>query len=146
MLDRDLALLYGVETRYLTRQVRRHKERFPADFLLVLTQQEFAVLKCHFGTSSWGGTRKLPLAFTEHGILMLSSVLNSQRAIQVNIQIMRTFTKLRELMATHADLRRKIETMEKKYDHQFRIVFEAIKKLLEQPEKPKGRIGFHPHD
>ncbi len=142
MLDRDLADLYGVETRHLTRQVRRNQDRFPDDFLLTLTQKEFTDLKCHFGTSSWGGTRKLPFAFTEHGILMLSSVLNSKRAIQVNIQIMRTFTKLRELMATHKDLRRKIETMEKKYDHQFRIVFEAIKKLLDPPEKPKGKIGF----
>jgi len=142
MLDRDLADLYGVETRYLTRQVRRNQDRFPDDFLLTITQQEFANLKCHFGTSSWGGTRKLPFAFTEHGVLMLSSVLNSKRAIQVNIQIVRTFTKLRELMATHKDLRHKIESMEKKYDHQFRIVFEAIKKLFDPPEKPKGHIGF----
>lgn len=101
ILDRDLANLYAVETKYLTRQVRRHKERFPADFLLILTQQEFANLKCHFGTSNWGGTRKTPLAFTEHGILMLSSVLNSKKAIRVNIEIMRTFTQLREMAATH---------------------------------------------
>ncbi len=146
MLDRDLAYLYGVETKYLTRQVRRHKERFPSDFLLTLTQQEFANLKCQFGTSSWGGTRYLPYAFTEQGIAMLSSVLNSKRAIQVNIQIMRTFTKLREMMQTHKDLKRKVESMEKKYDHQFRIVFDAIKKLLEPPAKTKKSIGFHTTD
>ncbi|VAW15897.1 hypothetical protein MNBD_BACTEROID05-270, partial [hydrothermal vent metagenome] len=130
MLDRDLAQLYGVETKQLTRQVRRNQDRFPPDFLLTLTKDEVKNLKCHFGTSSWGGTRKTPLAFTEHGILMLSSVLNSQKAIQVNIQIMRTFTKLRELMSTHKDLKRKIEIMEKKYDHQFRVVFETIKRLI----------------
>jgi len=146
MLDRDLADLYKIETRYLTRQVRRHKERFPSDFLLPLTQQKFVDLKCHFGTSSWGGTRKLPLAFTEHGILMLSSVLNSKRAIQVNIQIMRAFVKLRELMLSHKDLAQKIDNLErkfKKHDKNFTIVFEAMKKLLEPPKKPKRHIGFH---
>ncbi len=100
---------------------------------------------CHFGRSRWGGTRKPPFAFTEHGILMLSSVLNSKRAIQVNIQIMRTFTQLREMLAGSKDLRRKIEDMEKKYDGQFKIVFQAIMKLLEPPApKPKGPIGFQP--
>lgn len=143
MLDRDLAELYGVETKYLTRQVRRNIDRFPSDFLLHLTQQEVANLKRHFGTSSWGGTRKLPFAFTEHGILMLSSVLNSKRAVQVNIQIMRTFTRLREMLAGHVELRRKVEEMEKKYDYQFKAIFDAIKKLLEPPEKPKNPIGFH---
>lgn len=93
-------------------------------------------------TSSWGGTRKAPRAFTEHGILMLSSVLKSKRAIQVNIQIMRTFTKLREMLIAHKDLRQKIEAMEKKYDYQFKVVFDAIKELLEPPEKPKKPIGF----
>ncbi len=106
---------------------------------------KFTDLKCHFGTSSWDGTRKLPLAFTEHGILMLSSVLNSTQAIQVNIQIMRTFTKLRELMTTHKDLRRKIKTMEKKYGHQLRIVFNAIKRLIDPPSKQKNPIGFTPN-
>ncbi len=143
ILDRDLAELYGVETKQLTRQVRRNIGRFPSDFLLYITRSEFENLKRHFGTSSWGGTRKLPYAFTEHGILMLSSVLNSQRAIEVNIQIMRTFTKLRKLMIEHRDLREKIETMEKKYDHQFKVVFDAIKKILSPPEKPKNPIGFH---
>ena len=143
MLDRDLAELYGVETNYLTRQVRRNIDRFPSDFLLSLSGKEVANLKCHFGTSSWGGTRKLPFAFTENGIAMLSSVLNSDRAIQVNIQIMRTFTQLRQMLSSHAGLKKKIEEMEKKYDHQFKIVFDAIKKLIEEPVKPKRPIGFH---
>ncbi len=143
MLDRDLATLYGVETKYLTRQVRRNKDRFPEDFLLHLTRQEVRNLRCHFGTSSWGGQRYLPYAFTEHGILMLSSVLNSSRAIQVNIQIMRTFTTLREMLTGHVELRRKIEEMEQKYDYQFKVVFKTIKKLLDPPQKPKNPIGFH---
>jgi len=137
MLDRDLADLYGVETKQLTRQVRRNKERFPADFLLTLTEKEFKNLKCHFGTSSWGGTRKPPIAFTEHGILMLSSVLKSKRAVQVNIQIMRTFTKLRRMLSGYEELKQKIDVMEKKYDGQFKIVFEAIKQLLDPPQKTK---------
>ncbi len=148
MFDKDLAELYGVNTNYLTRQVRRNIDRFPSDFLLTLTVQEVTILKRQFGTSSWGGTRKPPFAFTEHGILMLSSVLNSKRAIHVNIQIMRTFTQLREMLAGNKELRRKIKEMEKKYDHQFQIVFKAIKELLEPPAapppKPKGPIGFHP--
>ncbi len=145
MLDRDLAKLYGVQTNQLTRQVRRNLSRFPDDFMFQLTREEFINLKCQFGASSWGGTRKLPCVFTEQGIAMLSSVLNSERAIQVNIQIMRTFTKLRQLMATHEDLRRKIEEMEKKYDYQFKVVFDAIKQLLEPSQtKPKRRIGFQP--
>ena len=130
MIDKDLAELYGVETKYLTRQVRRNRDRFPSDFLLVLTRQEVEILKCQFGASSWGVTRKPPFAFTEHGILMLSSVLNSKRAILVNIQIMRTFTKLREILANHKELRKKIEEMEKKYGYQFQIIFKAIKELL----------------
>ena len=144
MLDRDLAALYGVETEQLTRQVRRNIERFPPSFLLNLTYQELTNLKRQFGGSSWGGTRKPPMAFTEYGILMLSSVLNSKRAIQVNIQIVETFIKLREMLLNHKELKQKIDEMEKKYDYQFKIVFDAIKRLLEPPEKPKGRIGFHP--
>ena len=144
MLDRDLAELYGVETGQLTRQVRRNRDRFPDDFMFLLTRKELINLKCQFGTSSWGGTRKLPYAFTEHGILMLSSVLNSKRAIKVNIQIMRAFVNLRRIIFTYESLRRKIEAMEKKYNGQFQIIFKAIKKLMEPPpEKPKRRIGFH---
>ena len=142
MFDFDLAGLYGVKTAQLKRAVKRNISRFPEDFLIELTKKEFENLRCQFGTSSWGGQRYRSYAFTEQGVAMLSSVLNSDRAIQVNIQIMRAFTKLRELMGVHKDLREKIEAMEKKYDHQFQIVFEAIKKLLEPPEKSRGRIGF----
>ena len=109
-----------------------------------LTKDEFTNLIFHFGTSKWGGTRKLPRVFTEHGILMLSSVLNSRRAIQVNIQIMKTFLKMRALMASHKGILKKIEELEGKYDSQFKIVFEAIRELMKpQNEKPKRRIGFH---
>lgn len=142
MLDRDLAMLYGITTGNLNKAVSRNLERFPEDFMFRLAREEFNNLKFQYGISSWGGTRKMPRVFTEHGILMLSSVLNSPRAIQVNIQIMRTFSKLREMILSHKELQRKIEAMEKKYDYQFKIVFDAMKKLLEQPEKPKGKIGF----
>jgi phage regulator Rha-like protein len=139
MLDKDLAQLYGVTTSNLNKAVRRNIERFPEDFMFQLSKEEFENLKFHFGTSSWGGTRKLPHAFTENGVAMLSSVLNSDRAIKVNIQIMRTFTKLREMLMTHKDLKKKIEAMEEKYDYQFKIVFDAIKELLEPPIKTKKR-------
>ena len=142
MLDRDLAMLYGVMTKYLKQQVKRNIERFPGDFMFQLTRDEFNNLRSQIATSSWGGTRYLPYAFTELGVAMLSSVLHSKQAIQVNIQIMRAFTKLREMILSHKELRRKIEAMEKKYDYQFKVVFDAINKLLEQPEKPKGKIGF----
>ena len=147
MLDADLAELYGVLTSQLTRQVRRNIERFPNDFLIELTREELNSLICQIGTSKRGGTRKLPLAFTEQGIAMLSGVLHSPRAIYVNIQIMRTFTKLREMMASHKDLAQKIEEMEKKYDHQFKVVFDAIKQILqvkEEENKNRGPIGFQP--
>jgi hypothetical protein len=142
MLDRDLAKLYGVTTGNLNKAVNRNIDRFPEDFMFQLTDEEFKNLRFHFGISSWGGTRKLPRVFTENGVAMLSSVLNNQRAIHVNIQIMRTFTRLREMLMTHKDLKQKIEDMEKKYDYQFKIVFDAIKQLLEPPAKPKKRIGF----
>ncbi len=141
MLDRDLARLYGVETRGLNKAVTRNLDRFPDDFMFLLNKKEFEDLKFHFGTSSWGGARKLPRAFTEQGLAMLSSVLRSKRAVHVNIQIMRTFTKLREVLANHAELRKKIEIMERKYDQQFKVVFDAIKELLKPPEK-KIKIGF----
>jgi hypothetical protein len=142
MLDKDLAILYGVTTGNLNKAVQRNIDRFPEDFMLQLTDEEFKNLIFQFGTSSWGGVRKLPYAFTENGVAMLSSVLNSKRAIDVNIQIMRTFTRLREMLLTHKDLQRKIESMEKKYDQQFKIVFDAIKQLLEPEKKPRKRIGF----
>jgi hypothetical protein len=142
MLDKDLAVLYGVSTGNLNKAVNRNKERFPEDFMVELSLEEFHNLKFHFGTSSWGGTRKPPRAFTEQGIAMLSSVLNSKRAIQVNIEIMRAFVKLREMISSHKDLVKKLAELEKKYDGQFQIVFEAIRQLIEQPEKPKRKIGF----
>ncbi len=146
MLDRDLARLYGVGTRNLNKTIKRNLERFPEDFMLQLTKQEFENLMFHFGTSSWGGTRKLPYVFTEQGVAMLSSVLNSKRAIKVNIQIMRAFVKLKELLLTHKDLAIKLEALEKKYtnhDEKIQKIFEAIRQLMIPPEEPKRRIGFH---
>src|SRR4030067_3708046 len=144
MLDADLALLYGVETKNLLRSVKRNMERFPADFMFQLTMEEFKNLRLHFGTSSqWGGRRYFPYAFTELGVAMLSSVLNSYRAIQVNIAIMRSFVKIREMLSTHKDLARKLNEIEKKYDAQFRVVFDAIRKLMvPPPETKKKKIGF----
>jgi hypothetical protein len=135
MLDSDLAQLYGVETGALNRAVKRNLDRFPDDFMFRLSTKETKGLRCQIGISKKGGRRYLPCVFTEHGILMLSSVLSSHRAVQVNIQIMRTFIHLREMALTHQDILHKIEQMEKKYDHQFQVVFKAIKLLL---EKPKG--------
>ena len=142
MLDKDLAALYGVETFNLNKAVKRNIDRFPEDFMFQLNTEEFKSLTFHFGISSWGGTRKLPYAFAENGVAMLSSVLNSRRAVQVNIQIMRTFTRIREMLATHKDLQKKIEDMEKKYDAQFKVVFDAIRELMRQPETKKRKIGF----
>ena len=146
ILDRDLANLYGVQTKALNQAVRRNPARFPSDFMFQLSapEKKKVVTDCdHLRSLKFSPQR--PHAFTEQGVAMLSSVLNSERAIRVSIQIMRTFTKLRQLMATHADLRRKIEEMEQKYDRQFVVIFEAIKKLLEPTEeKPRPKIGFHP--
>jgi len=144
MLDRDLSKLYEVDTSQLTRQVRRNIERFPEDFMFQLTREELKNLMCQNGTSSWGGTRKLPYVFTEQGVAMLSSVLRSKRAIRVNIQIMRAFIQLRRMLLTNIGLKRKIEEMEKKYDKQFLIVFKALKELIEpSPIKKKGLLGFY---
>jgi hypothetical protein len=143
LLDKDLARLYGVLTKNLNRAVARNINRFPSDFMFALTQEELDNLKFHFGTSSWGGTRKLPRVFTEQGIAMLSGVLKSKRAVQVNIEIMRAFVKLREILNTNKDLARKMEELEKKYDDQFRVVFDAIRRLMQEDEKPKKPIGFH---
>ncbi|MBI5150556.1 MAG: ORF6N domain-containing protein [Candidatus Omnitrophica bacterium] len=144
MLGHDLAELYGVETRTLNQAVKRNLERFPQDFMFQLTHEEKSkVITICDNLPNVKFSPVNPYVFTEHGILMLSSVLNSRRAILVNIQIMRTFTKLREMLASHVGLKRKIEEMEKKYNYQFKVVFEAIKKLLDPPEKPKGLIGFH---
>lgn len=144
MLDADLAILYGVKTFRLNEVVKRNTRRFPEDFMFRLTESEKTevIANCdHLKTLKFSPF--LPCAFTEQGVAMLSSVLNSERAIQVNIQIMRTFTKIREMLQAHKELWRKIEGMEKKYDHQFKIVFDALRQLLEPPEKPKRQIGFH---
>ena len=148
MLDKDLAELYKVETKVLLQAVKRNKDRFPEDFMFQLDQEEYEALRSQFVTSNKGrgGRRFKPYAFTEQGIAMLSSVLNSKRAIQVNIQIMRTFTKLREMIESNKELKRKLDDMEKKYDAQFQVVFEAIKKLIEPEIKPKRKIGFYVAD
>jgi hypothetical protein len=141
MLDRDLAELYNVETRALNQAVSRNMERFPPDFMLTLTRDEIIGIS-QIVISSKIKFSKSVRAFTEQGVAMLSSVLRSKRAIQVNIQIMRTFTQLRNMLVGHGDLKRKIEAMVKKYDEQFRIVFEAITQLIEEDEKPKKKIGY----
>ncbi|TSA03479.1 MAG: ORF6N domain-containing protein [Nitrospiraceae bacterium] len=144
MLDVDLAKLYGVTTFNLNKAVKRNLDRFPDDFMFQLNYQEVRNLIFQFGISSWGGTRKLPRAFTEQGVAMLSSVLKSERAVQVNIEIMRAFVKLREMLASHKDLALKLAEMEKKYDSQFKVVFDDIRELMtpiEPPPKPR-RIGF----
>ncbi|MBU3933892.1 MAG: ORF6N domain-containing protein [Candidatus Omnitrophica bacterium] len=143
MLDRDLAELYQVPTKALIQAVKRNRSRFPRDFMFQLSKKEFANLRSQFVTSSWGGRRYLPYTFTEQGVAMLSSVLNSERAIKVNIQIMRAFVNLRRIALTHVGLKRKIESMEKKYDVQFQIVFKAIKRLIMPPPAKKRKIGFH---
>jgi hypothetical protein len=143
MLDRDLAELYGVPTKRLNEQVRRNEKRFPHDFMFQLSVEEAEFLRSQNATSRWGGRRYAPYVFTEQGVAMLSTVLNSDRAIEVNIQVMRTFVKLREMIASHKDLAGRLDELEKKYDAQFRVVFEAIRQLMIPPEpKKKRRIGF----
>ena len=164
MFDTDLAMLYGVEPRVLNQAVARNRKRFPADFMFQLSAAEYDALTSQIvisdkddarGASALrsqiviskkgrGGRRYLPYAFTEQGVAMLSSVLRSARAIEVNIAIMRTFVQLRRLMDTNRDLARKIEALENKYDEQFAVVFEAIKQLIAPPEPSRPRIGFHP--
>ncbi|MBT9537375.1 MAG: ORF6N domain-containing protein [Nitrospirae bacterium] len=143
LLDSDLAELYGVEVKHLKRQVRRNITRFPEDFMFQLRKEEHDSLRSHFGTLKRGEHSKyFPYVFTEQGVAMLSSVLNSERAIQVNIAIMRTFVKLREMLLTHKDLARKLSDIEKKYDAQFKVVFDAIRQLMTPPEPKKRKIGF----
>ena len=146
MLSVDLAQLYGVPVKSFNQSVRRNRARFPEDFMFQLTREEFAVLKSQFVTSSWGGIRRaLPYAFTEQGIAMLSSVLRSPQAIRVNIEIMRAFVKLRQMLASNAELARKLDELEKQYDHQFKIVFQAIRELMTPaPATAPKRIGFRP--
>ena len=148
MLDADLARLYGVETGDLNRAVKRNSRRFPDDFMFVLKKQEVTNLICQIGISSsgWGGRRKPIMAFTEQGVAMLSSVLKSDRAADVNIAIMRTFVQLRRLMDSNRELARKIAEMEKRYDEQFGAVFQAIQQLITEEEEPKRKIGFGDKD
>lgn len=142
MLDADLAALYRVETGALNRAVRRNLDRFPRDFMFQLTTKEFRSLRFHFGISKRGGRRYLPYAFTEHGVAMLSSVLNSPRAIAVNIEIMRAFVRLRQILSSHVELARKLDALEKKYDSQFKVVFDAIRRLMAPPQTKRRPIGF----
>jgi hypothetical protein len=147
MLDSDLAELYGVTTKRLNEQVRRNLPRFPEDFMFQLTESETYLLRSQFATSKKGrgGRRYLPYAFTEQGVAMLSSVLNSERAIKVNIEIMRAFVRLRQILASNKELAKRLNELEKKFDTQFKIVFDAIRQLMAPPESesPKRRIGFH---
>ena len=145
MLSTDLATLYGVETKRLVQAVKRNIERFPGDFMFPLTRKEFDHLKSQFVTSSWGGLRRArPYAFTEQGVAMLSSVLRSPRAIQVNIEIMRVFVRFRRMVATHKDVVKRLDELERRYDAKFRVVFDTLRRLMAPPEKPRGRIGFQP--
>ena len=150
IFDRDLAKLYGVETKVLKRAVRRNIDRFPNDFMFELNKDEFQNLRRQIGTSSWGGTRYVPMAFTEHGVIMLSSVLNSDRAIQVNIQIVRIFIKMREMLSSYKDMLHKLEQIEHKltgHDNQILTIFEYLKHLeqnkqKELDQKNRKHIGF----
>lgn len=150
MLDSDLAELYGVRTFNLNKALKRNRERFPNDFMFQLSEQEWKILKFQIGISSspgWGGRRSAPHAFTEQGVAMLSSILRSKRAIQVNIAIIRTFVKLRQMLALHLELAAKLAKLEKKIIHQdarIQNVFDAIRELTAPPGKPKPRIGFRP--
>jgi len=144
ILSNDLAVLYAVPVKALVQAVKRNRTRFPEDFLFQLDSEEVKSLKSQSVTSSWGGARRAcPYAFTEQGVAMLSSVLRSDRAVQVNIAIMRAFVQLRSMLATHEELRRKIEEMERKYDARFQAVFATIKQMLETPNPMRRAIGFH---
>ena len=146
MSDSDLAALYGVTTGNLNKAVKRNTERFPIDFMFQLDAEEVGNLKFQVGISSWGGRRRLPYAFTEQGVAMLSSVLNSERAVKVNIAIMRAFVKLRGTLDTNRELARKFDELEQrvgKHDEEIAAILEAIRQLMAAPEKPRREIGFH---
>jgi len=142
ILDADLAGLYGVETKVLKQAVRRNIKRFPSDFMFELTKDEFQNLRSQIVTSSWGGARYIPMAFTEQGVAMLSSVLKSDRAIDVNIAIMRVFTKLRRMAVDNKELRKELEDLKQITDERFQIVFETLDQLINIENKPKKKIGF----
>ncbi len=146
MLDRDLAVLYGVKAIALRQQVKRNRGRFPGDFMFQLSEREAGLLVSQNvipSRRSLGGF--LPYAFTQEGVAMLSSVLRSPQAVQANIAIMRAFVKLRQMLSSHKDLARKFAELERKYDSQFKVVFHAIRELMEPPIKSRPKIGFHPH-
>ena len=142
MLSSDLARLYGVEPRTLMQAVKRNSERFPADFIFQLELEEWQNLKSQFVISSWGGIRTAPYAFTEQGIAMLSSVLRSPQAVQVNIEIMRAFVRLRRILSEHQEISQRLNDLESRYDQQFKAVFDAIRALMRVPEDKKNPIGF----
>ena len=149
MLDSDLAELYGVETKRLNEQVGRNPDRFPEDFMFQLNDEEWLNLKSQFATSSWGGRRKLPFVFTEHGILMLSSVLNSKQAIQVNIQIVRIFSRIRQFIVDNGELKLEIEEIKKtlnNHDKNIELVFTYLDRLIDKKIGPRKRIGYMPDD
>ena len=143
MLDADLAALYEVSVKRLNEQAGRNRDRFPEDFMFQLTEEEHANLRSQLATSSsWGGRRTAPYVFTEQGVAMLSSVLRSPRAVQVNVEIMRAFVRLRQILGGNADLAKKLAALEARYDTQFKVVFQAIRELMTPPAKPRRRIGF----
>jgi hypothetical protein len=146
ILDVDMAMLYGVETRSLVQAVKRNRDRFPDDFMFQLTSEEVLRLRCQIGTSNErvgrGGRRYLPYAFTEQGVAMLSGVLRSERAVQVNVEIMRAFVRLRRLVSQQSELALKLDDLEQRYDKQFKVVFDALRELMAPPEAEGRRIGF----
>lgn len=147
MLGHDLASLYGVTTAALVQAVKRNPERFPMDFMFQLSDAEFANLKSQTVTSSWGGRRKTPYAFTEQGVAMLSGVLRSERAVAANVEIMRTFVRLRRLLLSQEEMARKLSALERRYDHQFKVVFDAIRQIMAPEVPPRSRrIGFRPRE
>lgn len=145
ILDTDIAALYGIETKTLVRAVKRNLDRFPQDFMFQLTSEEVKSLRYQFGTSNTrGGRRYLPYAFTEQGVAMLSGVLRSEQAVKVNVEIMRAFVRLRRILSEHADLARKLDDLEQRYDEQFRVVFDALRELMAPHDSEGRRIGFEP--
>jgi len=144
ILDADLAKVYGVTTTRLNEQVKRNRDRFPEDFAFRLTKEDFTILISQFATSSskHGGRRKLPLVFTEHGAIMAANVLNSRRAVQASVQVVRAFVRLRQMLASSAELASKLSELERKYDAQFKVVFDAIRQLMTPPVSPRKQIGF----
>ena len=145
MIDRDLAELYNVPNKRLNEQVKRNIRRFPPDFMFRLTKKEYENLKSQIATSRWGGTRKMPHVFTEQGVAMLSSILNSERAIRVNIQIIRVYTKMRKLLLTHKDILLKLEQLERKtgsHDEKIELIFNYIKELIQEKSEPRKKIGY----